>query len=443
MKSELLSSAEQQVVPWFDSDRRLRRLGYWLTAVLVFGCGVWASFAPIDTGALAPGIVQVEGKRKSVQHLEGGIVAAIMVSNGDSVSKDDPLLSVDVTQANSELLILAGRRIDLQGKLDRLVAERDDMDSLRFSEGLRVLGEDDDRAATAMASESTLFTARRADRDGEVQLLLQQQAQLSEQAAGFEAILASSNTLLSSLDTEIADLAELLRDGYVDKQRLRELERSRSRVLGEIAETKSKIASANVAIAESQLQIVQLNKRFKSEVVDELKQIQTALYDVTQQFNTVLDRVERAIIRSPADGFVLNTSTTTVGAVISAGEELMEIVPHDKALIIEARVSPFDIDRVQTGQSAEVRFAVFKDAYLVTGELTKLSADRLIDSSTNTPYFAAEVAIEQGDFERFYNGARLVPGMPAEVLIKTGERTFIDYILSPLKRTFSTSLLED
>ena len=443
MNSELASSAGQQVIPWFDGDRRLRRLGYWLTAVLILGCGVWATFAPIDTGALAPGIVQVEGKRKSVQHLEGGIVAAIMVSNGDSVSKDDPLLSVDVTQANAELLILAGRRIDLQGKLDRLVAERDDMDSLRFSEGLRGLGEDDDRAATAMASESTLFTARRADRDGEVQLLLQQQAQLSEQAAGFEAILASSNTLLSSLDTEIADLAELLRDGYVDKQRLRELERSRSRVLGEIAETKSKIASANVAIAESQLQIVQLNKRFKSEVVDELKQIQTALYDVTQQFNTVLDRVERAIIRSPADGIVLNTSTTTVGAVISAGEELMEIVPHDKALIIEARVSPFDIDRVQAGQSAEVRFAVFKDAYLVTGKLTKLSADRLIDSSTNTPYFAAEVAIEQGDFERFYNGARLVPGMPAEVLIKTGERTFIDYILSPLKRTFSTSLLED
>ena len=443
MNSELASSDEQQVVPWFDGDRRLRRLGYWLTAVLILGCGVWATFAPIDTGALAPGIVQVEGKRKSVQHLEGGIVAAIMVSNGDSVSKDDPLLSVDVTQANAELLILAGRRIDLQGKLDRLVAERDDMDSLRFSEGLRGLGEDDDRAATAMASESTLFTARRADRDGEVQLLLQQQAQLSEQAAGFEAILASANTLLSSLDTEIADLAELLRDGYVDKQRLRELERSRSRVLGEIAETKSKIASANVAIAESQLQIVQLNKRFKSEVVDELKQIQTDLYDVTQQFNTVLDRVERAIIRSPADGIVLNTSTTTVGAVISAGEELMEIVPHDKALIIEARVSPLDIDRVQAGQSAEVRFAVFKDAYLVTGKLTKLSADRLIDSSTNTPYFAAEVAIEQGDFERFYNGARLVPGMPAEVLIKTGERTFIDYILSPLKRTFSTSLLED
>ena len=443
MNSELASSAGQQVIPWFDGDRRLRRLGYWLTAVLSLGCGVWATFAPIDTGALAPGIVQVEGKRKSVQHLEGGIVAAIMVSNGDSVSKDDPLLSVDVTQANAELLILAGRRIDLQGKLDRLVAERDDMDSLRFSEGLRGLGEDDDRAATAMASESTLFTARRADRDGEVQLLLQQQAQLSEQAAGFEAILASSNTLLSSLDTEIADLAELLRDGYVDKQRLRELERSRSRVLGEIAETKSKIASANVAIAESQLQIVQLNKRFKSEVVDELKQIQTDLYDVTQQFNTVLDRVERAIIRSPADGIVLNTSTTTVGAVISAGEELMEIVPHDKALIIEARVSPLDIDRVQAGQSAEVRFAVFKDAYLVTGKLTKLSADRLIDSSTNTPYFAAEVAIEQGDFERFYNGARLVPGMPAEVLIKTGERTFIDYILSPLKRTFSTSLLED
>lgn len=443
MSSESLSSHGQQVVPWFDNDRRLRQIGYWLTAILLGGCGLWASFAPIDTGALAPGIVQVEGKRKSVQHLEGGIVSEIMVRNGDSVIQGDPLLSIDVTQANAELLILAGRRIDLQGKHDRLVAERDDLDLIPFSEGLLSLGEDDDRAATAIAGESTLFAARRADRDGEVQLLLQQQAQLSEQAAGFEAIRASSNTLLSSLDTEIADLSELLREGYVDKQRLRELERSRSRVLGEIAETNSKIASVSVAIAESQLQIVQLNKRFKSEVVDELKQVQTALYDVQQQFNTVLDRVERAIIRAPADGFVLNTSTTTVGAVISAGEELMEIVPHDKDLIIEARVSPFDIDRVQAGQLAEVRFAVFKDAYLVSGTLTKLSADRLIDSSTNTPYFAAEVAIEQEDFDRFYNGARLVPGMPAEVLIKTGNRTFLDYILSPLNRTVSTSLLED
>jgi epimerase transport system membrane fusion protein len=121
----------------------------------------------------------------------------------------------------------------------------------------------------------------------------------------------------------------------------------------------------------------------------------------------------------------------------------MEIVPHGKSLIIEARVSPFDIDRVQIGQVAEARFAVFKDAYLVTGRLNKLSADRLIDKSTNTPYFAAEVVIDEVDFDRLYNGARLVPGMPAEVLIKTGERTFLDYILSPLKRTFSTSLLED
>ncbi|MDG2272798.1 MAG: biotin/lipoyl-binding protein, partial [Halioglobus sp.] len=113
MSSELLSLGEQQIVPWFDNDRRLRRLGYWLTAVLLGGCGMWASFAPIDTGALAPGIVQVEGKRKSVQHLEGGIVSEIMVSNGDRVNQGDPLLSVDVTQANAELLILAGRRIDL------------------------------------------------------------------------------------------------------------------------------------------------------------------------------------------------------------------------------------------------------------------------------------------------------------------------------------------
>ncbi|MDG2272318.1 MAG: hypothetical protein P8L39_08440, partial [Halioglobus sp.] len=196
MNGESVNSGEQQIAPWFDNDRRLRRLGYWLTAALLCGCGIWASFAPIDTAALAPGIVQVEGKRKSVQHLEGGIVSEILVSSGHSVSQGDPLLLIDVTQANAELLIYAGRRIDLQGKLSRLVAERDDLDAVRFPEGLLALGAEDSRAATAIAGELTLFTARHADREGEVQLLLQRQAQLNEQAAGFEAILVSSDTVL-------------------------------------------------------------------------------------------------------------------------------------------------------------------------------------------------------------------------------------------------------
>ena len=212
--------------------------------------------------------------------------------------------------------------------------------------------------------------------------------------------------------------------------------------MGEIAEIDSQLAAANVAISETRLQILQLNKRFKTEVIAQLKDTEELLYEVEQQFATISDRFRRATVRAPVSGVVLGSRTTTVGAVVGAGADLMQIVPSVDSLVIEARVSPMDIDRVRIGQPAEIRFAVFKDPYLVSGTLTKLSADRLIDDASNLPYYSAEVQLLEED-EFILDGMDLIPGMPAEVLIKTGERTMLGYLTSPLSRVFASSLIED
>jgi epimerase transport system membrane fusion protein len=245
----------------------------------------------------------------------------------------------------------------------------------------------------------------------------------------------SKEAVEESLSLEILDLQELLTDGYVDKQRLRELERARTQVLGELADLR-------VAIEEVSLRVSQLRTRFKKEVIDELALTLEQLYDIEQQFSAADDAVQRSTIRSPVAGTVLNLIPNTIGAVIGSGETLLEIVPRIDKLVVEARVSPMDIDRVSVGQTAEIRFSVFKDAYLVSGFLTKLSPDRLIDQETDLPYYSAEIQLVEEDLS-LLGGMTLVPGMPAEVLIKTGERTMLGYITSPMRRGFSRSLTED
>jgi epimerase transport system membrane fusion protein len=442
LRDLIMTDESKAVAPeWLDNDRGARVIGYSVVGALAAVVLLWGVIAPIESAALAPGVVQVEGKRKAVQHLEGGIVTEILAGNGDWVAENQPLLQMDTTQTRAELQMIEGRRYNLLAMADRLVAERDDLEAIVFRDQLQSIS-DDSRAASAMAGEVAIFKARLADRRGEAAVLEQRISQLEQQIKGLDAVRGSQLEVVGSLEEEILDLKELLSEGYVDKQRLRELERSRARSLGDIADIDSQLAAANVAVVETKLQILQLIKRFKTGVIDELKDSEELLYEVEQQFAAISDRVRRATVRAPAAGFVLGSNTTTIGAVVSAGAKLMQIVPSVDSLVIEARVSPLDIDRVRIGQPAEIRFSVFKDAYLVSGKLTKLSADRLIDEASNLPYYSAEIALLEED-KLLLEGMDLIPGMPAEVLIKTGERTMLGYLTSPLNRVFSTSLIED
>ena len=410
------------------TDSKLLRIGYLVTAFTLFVIGGWASLAPIDGAALATGVVQIEGKRKAVQHLEGGIISEIRVANGDFVEAGTPLLTLDAARYKADRDILQGRLFNAEAKLQRLKGELNDEPELQFSNGLRSAASTDPRAENAMSSESALFNARLADRVGEEAVVESQRLGLLEVAKSREAVLAS-------LNDEISDLSALLSEGYVDKQRLRELERTRSETLGQLTDIE-------VSIEEAKLTILQMRKRFKTNIVDELAKTQELLYDLKQEFLAAEDRVVRATVRAPVAGTVLALSTNTVGAVIRPGDTLMEIVPDAGKFIVEARISPMDIDRVSIGQPAEIRFSVFKDAYMISGFLQKLSADRLIDQASDVPYYEAVVILDQADLY-LLDGMALVPGMPAEVLVKTGQRTMLGYVTSPLKRMFSQSLIEE
>ena len=409
-------------------ERSLRYVGYAVILLLLVIIFIWGAVAPIQSAALAPGIVQVEGKRKAIQHLEGGMIAQIVVTNGEWVEADQPLLILDTTRTQAERDILQGRLYNQQAAVDRLRAERDNLPEVAVSAVLIEARSLDGRARDAISSERALFAARLADR-------LAAEAVLVSQRTGLELVMDSKQVVEESLRQEITDLQDLLAEGYVDKQRLRELERSRTQTLGELADLE-------VSIEEAGLRISQLRTRFKKDVVDELAVTLENLYDIKQKFTAADDKVQRGTIRAPVEGTVLNLIPNTIGAVIPYGETLLEIVPIIENLVVEARVSPMDIDRVSIGQEAEVRFSVFKDAYLVSGVLTRLSPDRLVDQETDIPYYSAEIKLLEDDLY-LLDGMSLVPGMPAEVLIKTGQRTMLGYITSPMNRTLSRSLIED
>jgi membrane fusion protein, type I secretion system len=423
------------------SDRAPRRIGMLILAIVFGGFGLWALVAPMDSAALAPGVVTVKNYRKTVQHLEGGIVSEILVSDGQVVEKGQVLLVLDATQAGAELGILKGQYFTARAMENRLAAERDSQEAVVFADDLDV---DDIRTLEAIRNEEQIFNARRSDRLGEIEVLQQRIVQLESQIDGLLALISSKEEIISSYSEEVKDLTELLVDGFVDKQRLRDLQRNRSRYLGEVAGHRASISQAEVQMGETRLQILQLNKQFTTEVVDQLAQTQARVYDLRQRISAIEDRVRRAEIVAPVSGIVIGMSTHTIGGVVRSGEQLLDIVPEQEELVVEARVSPRDIDRVSLGMEASVRFSAFNSATtpMIVASVTNISADRLLDDQTGMPYYLARVEVSE-EGQKMLGSLILLPGMPAEVLIKTGERTLFQYLVQPARNAFARSLIED
>lgn len=423
-----------------NSDSAVRRAGYVLAFVLVFGFGTWAGCAPLESAAYANGKVEVEGSSKIIQHFEGGIVSEILVANGDYVTPQQPLIQLDVTRFKAELDIIRGQVWAHLAHVDRLKSERDGLASVEFSGDLMLI--QDERAQSARENEVALFDVRRADRYGEVSMLRQRILQLSTQSEGIREVLEAKTKVRKSIEEEIAELSKLLADGYVDKQRIRMLDRSLAEVYGEISDLEAQTLSVSSSIDEANLKILQLEKRFMSSVVNELAQTHAALFDLRQRELAANDRVQRASIKAPLAGIVVGMKPNIVGAAIAPREALLSIVPDVDKLVVSARLSPMDVDRIYVGQDAEVRFSVFKDAYTISGTLVSISADSLEDSKSGVSYFEAKIELKREDLQ-LLGQYQLMPGMPAEVLVKTGTRTMLSYMLSPLVRAFSTALIEE
>jgi len=440
MNTRYLAEAEAQGLK--VSDKPVRRLGF-IILFVVFGLGgLWAGLAPLDSAVLAQGYLTVKSSRKTVQHLEGGIVRELMVHDGDHVKAGDTLMRLDDTQARAQLEAARSQLIAAQALEARLIAERDDRNDVTF--GKSDFPEDDKRVQEARNSERQIFIAQRNARLGEIEVLKNKSAELEQQIRGFSAIIQSKQGLSQSYGSEIKDLSELLKQGYVNNERLRDQERNLSRLQAEIADQQSAIARAKVQMGETKLQILQTTQKFKSDVANKLAETQSRIYELRERVGALQDLVNRTVIKAPVDGMVMGLAVHTIGGVVAPGTHLLDIVPIGADLVVEVEVQPNDIDRIELGKLAEVRFSAFKNATtpILEGEVIYISADRFTNERTGAPYYLARVALtEKG---RADLGRReLVPGMPAEVLINTGARTLLNYLLKPARNAMARSMIEE
>ena len=411
---------------------------------LSFGVfGTWAALAHLTSAALAPGVIAVDSNWRTIQHLEGGIVAEILVNEGDFVEEGDVLLRLDPTRSDASLSILDSQLVLAQATEARLIAERDGADIIDFPETL-IDRMEDQEVATVVAGQDLLFRARRDSMAGQISILNERKEQLKQQIEGLEVQQDARAGQTRLIEQELVGLQQLFDEGYASQQRILALQRDAERLRGERGENLASIASARSQIGETELQILQLDKSFREEVVNELRTVQSQVFDLQERRTAAADERRRIDIVAPVSGQVLGLLAYTVGGVIKSGEDILNIVPQNDQLVIQARVSPDDRDRVNVGQSAQVRLSGLsrRTTPVLLGEVITISGDRLTDRQSGEAYYDARIIIPEEQLDLLEDTAELVPGMPAEVMIKTGERSALGYILSPLTDSLDRAFKE-
>jgi HlyD family type I secretion membrane fusion protein len=404
--------------------------------------GSWAGLAPLDSAAVASGTVKVEGERKTVQHLEGGIVERLIVREGHTVKAGAVLLRLDDTQARSRLELLDGRHVARTALAARLRAERDGRPKIEVPQALR--GREGEAPVQAViTAQAGVFKARRISLIGETAILQQRIDQTGEEIRGLKEEISAQNEQIELINEEIGGLEKLFVKGLTPLERLLSLKRGRAEIRGGRAKNRASVARALSSITEIDQRIIELRNKMLNEVVAELSEVETELFDLEQQKRAARDVLNRTVLRAPVDGVVVEMKFHTAGGVIQPGEPVLDLVPIGEQLVIEARVLPDDIDVVKVGQSSQVRVTAFnqRDMPAMEGTVARVSADSLTDERTGEPYYLAQIEINKNELSKLGNKV-LQPGMPAEVMIRTGARSMVDYILEPLLNTLRRAMRE-
>jgi HlyD family type I secretion membrane fusion protein len=416
--------------------------GY-LTILIGFGgFGTWAALAPIASGVVANGTVSVESNRKTVQHLEGGIVSEIVAKEGDVVGPGDVVLRLDPTQALGTYTYLRDRVGQLQAQEARLIAENTNAAALSMPPELLMQGSAAIKAAIGL--QTTIFSDRRRSRDGQIGILQARMDQLKDAVAGLMEQRDATDQQTKSLQEEVERLTQGQEKGAVTINQISQATRAQLNMQGDRGSITSEIAKIRQTISETQLQIVQVSQEFVERAGGELRDVRDQLGEATEKAGAAKDVLDRTTIRAPVRGMLQNIRVHTKGGVIRAAEPVMDIIPLDDNLVVTAKVRPIDIDNVKIGLKAEVRFSSFssRTTPAVFGKVTVLSQDVIEPTQANeAPYYEARVEVDDKDIPMEIRG-RLLPGMPADVIISTGERTFAQYIARPLVDAFHKSMRE-
>lgn len=417
--------------------------GFLIVGAFFGGLVVWASLAPLESAAIAQGTVSVDSNRKTIQHLEGGIVSAVLVRDGDVVEAGQTLVRLDVTRPKATLELLRGRRVASLSLEARLASEQAGRDEIAFP---KVLLErlDDPKVAEAIEGQNNIFRVRKEALDVQVAIQSQRIAQLSEEIRGLEGQIKAESRQLKLIASELKDVADLVTKGLARRTRLLALQRQSAEIEGSRSQNQARIARTRQAIGETKLRVTDLRTAVVNQAVEQLRDVQSELFDLSERIAAAEDVLNRTSIIAPLAGTIVGLQVHTSGGVIAPGEPLLNIVPSGDRLIVEARINPSDIDVVRPGLEAQVRLTPFstRSTAPVAGRVTSVSADRLTDQRTGQAYYLARIEMIEDPAAQLDGGA-LYPGMPAEVMIVTGARTAMGYILKPITTSLNRAFRED
>jgi HlyD family secretion protein len=410
--------------------------------ILVVGVGGWGATAVISGAVVASGSLVVDTNVKKVQHPTGGIVGELRVRDGDRVHAGDIVVRLDETVTRANLAIVSKGLEELRARKARLESERDGWDTIVFPAPLVARASDPDLAA-AMDSERKLFNLRKTARNGQKAQLQERVTQLGEEIAGLTAQQNSKTKEIALLERELAGVRDLWKQNLVQLSRLTALEREAARLDGERGQLVASAAQAKGKIAETALQILQIDQDLASEVAKELREVDGKIGEFIERKVTAEDQLKRIDIRAPQDGTVFQLAVHTVGGVITAGDPIMLIVPEADNLSVEVKVNPQDIDQLQLNQKAILRFSAFnaRTTPEIDGMVTRISADTSTDQRTGQSYYTVRIAMPAQQLERL-GDVKLLPGMPVEAFVQTGDRTMLSYLMKPLHDQFVRAFRE-
>lgn len=417
-------------------------LGILTTIAFVGFAGGWTWFTEINGAVIATGSVEVASRPRSVQHLDGGIIDEILVSNGDTVERNDVLMRLDATLLAANLNIYQTRLIETLSRRDRLFAEQEGFEAIEWSTD--DLPGNVENVDVIRSGEQAIFRSRLELQNGRREQLAEKVLQFNNQTEGVRGLIASKQEQLNLMETEITAQQTLVERGLARESQLLGLLRGQADMLGQISEHTSELARIENSIRDTQLEMMQIDRQFREEVVTELRDAATQVQELSQQIFSTEKQLERVEIRAPDAGRIHELQFTTVAGVVAPGAVILQIIPRDDDLSFELQIDPASVDQVYPGQEATVRFPAFNQRTTpeLNGVVQDISPTSVQDEATGLSFYRVKVTITPEELARL-ESLELVPGMPVQAYLQTGERTVLNYLTKPLTEQFSQAFRED
>jgi HlyD family secretion protein len=425
-----------------ESIQRHMVAGVTVVLMLVGGVGGWAATTELSGALIAPGSIVVDTNIKKVQHPTGGVVGEVRVRDGDRVKAGDIVVRLDETVTRANLAIVTKGLNELAARKARLETERDGLDAIKFPDELLARQNDPD-VASAIGSERKLFSLRHNARTGQRSQLRQRVGQLQEEIGGLTAQQTAKGKEITLIERELTGVRDLFQKNLIQINRLTQLEREATRLDGERGQLTASVAQSKGKIAELELQVLQIDQDLSSEVAKELRDVDGKIGEFVERKVTAEDQLKRIDIRAPQDGTVFQLNVHTIGGVVTPADAIMMIVPEADNLTVEAKINPQDIDQLRVGQKALLRFTTFNQRTTpeIFGEVTRISADITTDQRSGASFYTIRIGLSAKEIARL-GDVRLVPGMPVETFVQTGDRTVMSYLIKPMYDQLSRAFRE-